>query len=55
MEDVISVTKDGVENRFKEITAITRIRKDKIVAMTRKYGPEFKRVLVFDRIVEELR
>ena len=55
MDDVVSVTKDGVENRFKEITAITTIRKDKIIAMTRKYGPDFKKVLVFDRIVEELR
>ena len=46
---------DGIENTFKEVTTITTIRKDKLVLMTKKFGSDFKKVLVFDRIKEELR
>jgi len=55
MDPVLSITKDGIENTFKEITAITTVRKDKIVMMAKKFGMEFKQTLVFDRIKEELR
>jgi len=36
MDPVLSITKDGIENTFKEITAITTVRKDKIVKMAKK-------------------
>jgi len=55
MEPVRSITKDGIENTFREITVITTTRKDKLVTMAKKFGLDFKRALVFDRITEELR
>ena len=48
-----TISKDGIENTFKEVTTITTIRKDKLVLMTKKFGTDFKKALVFDRIKEE--
>jgi len=50
-----SVTKDGIQNTFKDVQVITRIRVDKLVYMIKNYGRDFKHALVFDRIKEELR
>jgi len=55
MDPVLAITKDGIENTFREITAITTVRKDKLVFMAKKFGLEFKKSLVFDRIKEDLR
>eukprot|EP00092_Neocalanus_flemingeri_P038875 GFUD01042323.1.p1 GENE.GFUD01042323.1~~GFUD01042323.1.p1 ORF type:complete len:391 (+),score=122.86 GFUD01042323.1:133-1305(+) len=55
MDPLVAITKDGIENTFREITAITTIRKDKLVFMAKKFGMEFKKALVFDRIKEDLR
>lgn len=55
MEPVKAITKDGIENTFREIQAITTIKKDKIITMTRQYGIDFKNTLIFDRIKENLR
>ena len=55
MEPIKAITKDGIENTFREITAITTIKKDKIITMTKQFGIDFKNVLVFDRIKENLR
>ena len=52
---IVAVTKDGIENTFREITVITRVNKNKLPAMTKKFGSNFKDALVFDRIKEELR
>merc|ERR1711936_383554 len=40
---------------FREIQAITTIKKDKIITMTKQFGVEFKNVLIYDRIKENLR
>ena len=55
MQPIKAITKDGIENTFREITAITTIKKDKIITMTKQFGVDFKNVLVFDRIKENLR
>ena len=55
MDRVLAITKDGIENTFREITAITTVRKDKLVMMAKKFGMDFKKALVFDRIKEDLR
>jgi len=55
MDPIKAITKDGIENTFREITAITTIKKDKIITMTKQFGVDFKNVLVFDRIKENLR
>merc|ERR1711892_1489472 len=54
LKSMRSVTKDGIENTFKDVQVITRIRVDKLVYMIKNYGREFKHALVFDRIKEEL-
>jgi len=55
MEPVKAITKDGITNTFKEINVITRVTKEKLIFMAKKYGVDFKQSLVFDRIKEELR
>ena len=55
MEEVKAITKDGIENTFREIQAITTVKKDKIITMTKQFGIEFKNVLIYDRIKENLR
>merc|ERR1711953_805310 len=55
MDPIKAITKDGIENTFREITAITTIKKDKIITMTKQFGVDFKNVLVFDIIKENLR
>ena len=55
MEPIKAITKDGIENTFREITAITRSKKDKVITLTKEFGVDFKNVLVFDRIKENLR
>ena len=55
MDSVLAITKDGIENTFREINTITTVRKDKLVMMAKKFGMDFKKTLVFDRIKEDLR
>jgi len=55
LDPIVSVTKDGIQNTFKDIQIITRIKMDKLIPMAKQYGLEFKNALVFDRIKEELR
>jgi len=55
MESVKAITKDGIENTFREIQAITTVKKDKIITMTKQFGVDFKNVLIYDRIKENLR
>ena len=49
------VTKDGIENTFYNVQVMSNIRLDKLIMMIRTFGADFKRVLVYDRIAEELR
>ena len=49
------VTKDGIENTFYNVQVMSNIRLDKLIMMIRTFGTDFKRVLVYDRIAEELR
>jgi len=55
MDPVPSITKDGITNTFREITAITKIKREKIVFMAKTFGMDFKKALVYDRIKEDLR
>jgi len=49
------VTKDGIEIVFNNIGVLSRTEKDKVVPMIKKYGMQFKQVLIYDRIREDLR
>jgi len=55
MPPILASTKDGIETTFREITAITKVSRDKLIFMLKSFGPEFKNSLVFDRIKQELR
>merc|ERR1711988_525090 len=55
IEEFKAITKDGIENTFREIQAITTVKKDKIITMTKQFGIEFKNVLIYDSIRENLR
>jgi len=55
MEPFKAVTKDGIENTFRSIQIITRIKVDQLIETVKKFGVEFKDALVYDRVKEELR
>ena len=50
-----AITKDGITNTFREINVITRVTKEKLIFLVKKFGIDFKQFLVFDRIKEDLR
>ena len=52
---IISVTRDGIENTFKDVQVISRVRPEKLVPLVRKFGIQFRESLIFDRVKEELR
>jgi len=55
MDAVKAITKDGIQNTFREINVITKVSKEKLIFMAKKFGVDFKQSLVFDRIKEDLR
>eukprot|EP00091_Calanus_sinicus_P006434 TRINITY_DN1707_c0_g1_i2.p1 TRINITY_DN1707_c0_g1~~TRINITY_DN1707_c0_g1_i2.p1 ORF type:complete len:226 (-),score=52.57 TRINITY_DN1707_c0_g1_i2:312-989(-) len=55
MPAVEVVTKDGIEIRFNKIGVLSRTQKDKVIPMMKKFGGDFKKVLIYDRIKEDLR
>jgi len=50
-----AVTKDGIEITFQGVSVLSRTIKSKIVGLIRKFGMDFKKVLIIDRIREDLR
>lgn len=52
---IAAVTKDGIQNIFKDIQIISRVEADYLIPMVRKFGIDFKQSLVFDRVKEELK
>ena len=55
LEPVLAITKDGIENTFREINVITTVQKSKLHQMVKDFGVDFKRTLVYDRVKEDLR
>merc|ERR1712106_1041922 len=55
MDPVKAITKDGIQNTFREIDVITTVTKDQLIFMAKKFGVDFKKSLIFDRIKEDLR
>jgi len=55
LEDVSTVTKDGITNVFHSITVISDVQDNRIIPLIKRYGTNFRKTLVFDRIKEELR
>jgi len=55
LRPVEAITKDGIEISFDGISVLSKTRKGKVVELIRKFGIEFKKVLIEDRIKEDLR
>jgi len=55
MGDVHAVTKDGIQIEFDGISVLSRTKKEKVVDMIKAFGMDFKKVLIYDRIKEDLR
>jgi len=49
------ITRDGIQNVFKDVQVISRVDVDKVVFMVQRFGLVFRETLVYDRVKEELR
>ena len=52
---VEAITKDGIEISFDGISVLSKTTKEKVVGLIKKFGIDFKKVLIEDRIKEDLR
>lgn len=55
MEDISTVTKDGIEIVFHGIQVLSSVDLEQLLGLVKKFGSEFRRVLIYDRISEDLR
>jgi len=55
MTDVEAITKDGIEITFQGISVLSRTFKTKVTDLIREFGMDFKKVLIYDRVKEDLR
>jgi len=55
LDDVEATTKDGVEITFAGVSVLSRIVRSKVINLIKRYGTDFKQVLLYNRIKEELR
>jgi len=55
MEDIKTVTRDGIEIVFHDIQIISNVEVSQLIDLVRKFGSEFRRVLIYDRVSEDLR
>ena len=49
------ITRDGIENIFKDVQVISRVDVDKVIFLVQRFGVDFRKALVNDRVQEELR
>jgi len=55
LRPVQAITKDGIEISFDGISVLSKTMKGKVVNLIKKFGIDFKKVLIEDRIKEDLR
>ena len=55
LNDLSTVTRDGIAISFIGIQVISSVKIEKLIPLIKLYGMEFKRVLIYDRIAEDLR
>jgi len=55
LRPVQAITKDGIEISFDGISVLSKTTKGKVVTLIKKFGIDFKKVLIEDRIKEDLR
>ena len=55
LEAISTVTKDGIQNTFHNIQVLSNVDVEYLLPLIKKFGLEFRRALVYDRVAEELR
>merc|ERR1711860_341875 len=55
LEPISAITKDGVQNTFNDVQVISNVPETKVLQLMRKFGRNFQRALIFDRVSEHLR
>ena len=55
LESISTVTRDGIQNTFHNIQVLSNVEINSLIALVKKFGMEFRRALVYDRVAEELR
>lgn len=55
LEAISTVTRDGIQNTFHNIQVLSNVDVEYLVPLIKKFGMEFRRALVYDRVAEELR
>ena len=55
LDDIRSITKDGISIHFNGIQIISDVNEDKVYELVKKFGSNFRKVLIFDRLSEHLR
>jgi len=50
-----AVTKDGIEITFKGVSVLSKTKKNEVVHLIKEFGMDFKTVLIYDRVREDLR
>ena len=55
LEAISTVTRDGIQNTFHNIQVLSNVDGANLIPLIRKFGMDFRRALVYDRVSEELR
>ena len=55
MADAKTVTRDGIEIVFHDIQVLSSVEISQLIDLVKKFGSEFRRVLIYDRVSEDLR
>ena len=55
MNDVKTVTRDGIRTTFHGIQVLSSVDESQLLDLIKKFGLEFRRVLIYDRVSEDLR
>lgn len=55
MKDVKTVTRDGIRITFHGIQVLSSVDESLLLGLVKKFGLEFRRVLIYDRVSEDLR
>jgi len=55
LESISTVTRDGIQNTFHNIQVLSNVDVEFLIPLIKKFGMEFRRALVYDRVAEQLR
>lgn len=55
LEAISTVTRDGIQNTFHNIQVLSNVDVGYLIPLIKKFGMQFRRALIYDRVAEELR